>query len=248
MQRYRGSAPTDDQPASRPFAASWAIALALGAVAGCGGATEVRPLSATTPLERGALGPFTVSLTLVARSDRDREASAAWLEQGLEERRATQLAEYRVLSVDEMGWIALHRDAREERRARRPTGATVQHFDAPVVLDNADEPSEREEVVLVLYPLPWFRPRSLIEERMVERSEEYRGLAGLARKYFVLASEDRVGGLYLWRDRESAEAYYDEAWRARVTERYGRPPEISRFEVVGVDAAPSFATAEAAHE
>jgi hypothetical protein len=32
----------------------------------------------------------------------------------------------------------------------------------------------------------------------------------------------------------------NDAWRARVVERYGRAPEITRFDVLGVDAAPSF--------
>ena len=92
----------------------------------------------------------------------------------------------------------------------------------------------------MLSPLPWFRPRGLVERRMVARAPEYLGLPGLARKYFVLASEARVGGLYLWRDEASARAYFDDAWRARVVERYGRAPEITRFDVLGVDAAPSF--------
>lgn len=61
------------------------------------------------------------------------------------------------------------------------------------------------------------------------------------RKYFVLASGDRVGGMYLWEDASLADAYYDAAWHQRVVARYGAEPEMLRFIVLGVDA-PTFTT------
>jgi hypothetical protein len=206
-------------------------------LAGCGGATSVRALDGTTPLTRGALGPFTATITLVPREGRDHDACRARLESG---RSRGALAEYRVVSDARIGWIRLHRNALDTPSADLPPGATVERLDAPVVIDNGQPPSGREVVVLVLLPLPWFRPRGLVERRMVERAPEYQGLDGLARKYFVLASEARVGGLYLWRDEASARAYFDDAWRARVTARYGRAPEVVRFDVLARDVAPSF--------
>jgi Putative mono-oxygenase ydhR len=59
----------------------------------------------------------------------------------------------------------------------------------------------------------------------------YQGLRGLVRKYY-LRSEDgrRVGGIYLWETRASAEAVYSVEWKARVKQLYGAEPEISWFE------------------
>ena len=205
-------------------------------LAGCG-ATTVQSLDGTTPLTRGALGPFSATLTLLPREGRSVDDCRARLNAG---RSRDTLAEYRVISEDHMGWIRLHRNSTEASGVVSRPGATVTRFDAPVVIDNAQAITGHEGVYLVLSPLPWFRPRGLVERRMVARAPEYLGLPGLARKYFVLASEARVGGLYLWRDEASARAYFDDAWRARVVERYGRAPEITRFDVLGVDAAPSF--------
>ena len=70
---------------------------------------------------------------------------------------------------------------------------------------------------------------------MVARVPEYTDLVGLSRKYFVLASGDRVGGIYLWQDDAAAESLYDEVWRAQIRERYGSDPEVTRFAVLGVD-------------
>ena len=77
-----------------------------------------------------------------------------------------------------------------------------------------------------------FRPP---ERWTVERATEvYRSTApkyldtpGLVRKHYVLHDGgERSGGIYLWRTRADAEACFDDAWRATVTEKYGTPPEV----------------------
>jgi hypothetical protein len=75
----------------------------------------------------------------------------------------------------------------------------------------------------------------LPERWTVERAAEvYRSTApkylhtpGLVRKHYVLHDGgERSGGIYLWRSRADAEACFDAAWRAAVTEKYGTPPEV----------------------
>ncbi len=41
-----------------------------------------------------------------------------------------------------------------------------------------------------------------------------------------------LGGVYQWSSRQAAEHFYDEAWRARVTQRFGAPPEIEYVEAL----------------
>ena len=60
---------------------------------------------------------------------------------------------------------------------------------------------------------------------------KYRGLAGLARKYYLFDAAAGIGGgCYLWESREAAEAFYDDAWKRFITKRYGAEPRISYFE------------------
>jgi hypothetical protein len=60
---------------------------------------------------------------------------------------------------------------------------------------------------------------------------KYRSLDGLVRKYYLFNPDESVaGGVYLWRDRASAEKAYDAAWRKMIEERYGAKPTVSYFE------------------
>ncbi len=47
-----------------------------------------------------------------------------------------------------------------------------------------------------------------------------------------LRSEDgtKLGGVYWWRDRSSAEAKYNDGWILGVTKKYGAPPVIEWFD------------------
>ena len=60
---------------------------------------------------------------------------------------------------------------------------------------------------------------------------KYQNVPGLLRKYYLLGDEGRVGGgVYLWENRDAADALYDEAWRTGLESRYGHPPMIEYFE------------------
>jgi hypothetical protein len=79
-------------------------------------------------------------------------------------------------------------------------------------------------------------PRRLSDESIREifdrTSQNYLGVPGLIRKYY-LVSEDRrtIGGCYLWETKEDAERIYTPEWRKFVVERYGGPePTVTFFE------------------
>ncbi len=72
-------------------------------------------------------------------------------------------------------------------------------------------------------------------DKMAEVSEAnaplYEGMPGLVRKYYVSTDGgSSVGGIYLWEDRASAEACWNDAWRERVTGAYGSEPTITWFD------------------
>lgn len=85
---------------------------------------------------------------------------------------------------------------------------TVVEFDLPVTL-NRDEAREV------------FRSTAPI----------YLGCPGLIFKTYILGSDGRkAGGVYVWDSREAAERAYDDAWRARVRQRYGVDPTVKYFD------------------
>ncbi len=102
--------------------------------------------------------------------------------------------------------------------------------------------------VTVIFPTPEGATLKNITEAFRSTTPRYEGLPGLIRKYYLFDPELGVGGgVYLWEDRAQAEAFYNNAWRARLTEKYGVPPKISFFESpVIIDNALKTVTVEAA--
>lgn len=56
----------------------------------------------------------------------------------------------------------------------------------------------------------------------------YLEIPGLLRKYFI-GNDCRAGGIYEWRSRADAEAFYTEAWRRRISDTYGTELRIEWY-------------------
>ncbi len=102
--------------------------------------------------------------------------------------------------------------------------------------------------VTVNFPAPEGATLESITEAFRSTTPQYEGLPGLIRKYYLFDPESgAAGGVYLWEDRAQAEAFYNDAWRARLTEKYSAPPVINFFESpVIIDNALETVTVEAA--
>jgi hypothetical protein len=101
-----------------------------------------------------------------------------------------------------------------------------------IALAFAGAPAAAEPVaVLVAVPVPKGMPRAQLEALFRQSVPEYAKLPGLVRKYYTIGDDGRAGGLYLWSSRASAEAWYNEAWKADVQRRWGAPAAVSYFDV-----------------
>ncbi len=90
-----------------------------------------------------------------------------------------------------------------------------------------------DRVIVAIVRFPLDPPVSADEAKsMFETSApNYTNLPGLMRKHYLHTDDGSVGGgVYLWENRASAEAVYTDAWRERLTERYGAPPIVEYFE------------------
>jgi hypothetical protein len=69
------------------------------------------------------------------------------------------------------------------------------------------------------------------KELFAASAPKFRGVPGLARKYYLLSEDGRTaGGVYLWESRAAAEALYTPEWKKSIEDRYGSPPTITYFE------------------
>jgi hypothetical protein len=57
----------------------------------------------------------------------------------------------------------------------------------------------------------------------------FRQVPGLIRKQFIYAEDGWAGGVYLWKSRADAEAFYTGPWLEGIRERYGMDPQIKYF-------------------
>jgi heme-degrading monooxygenase HmoA len=86
-------------------------------------------------------------------------------------------------------------------------------------------------VAVVRFPLPASMSADDAREGFEASAPRFQAMPGLLRKHYLRAEDGSVGGgVYLWESREAAEACYDDAFRARVKERYGDEPVIEIFE------------------
>ena len=86
-------------------------------------------------------------------------------------------------------------------------------------------------VTLVTFPMAGRAPPDPAAQRRLfeQTAPAYRGVPGLVRKYFI-GNAERAGGIYEWRRRTDAEAWFTDEWRARMQASYGALPVVEYFD------------------
>jgi hypothetical protein len=82
---------------------------------------------------------------------------------------------------------------------------------------------------IVMIKTPPSISRRQIDEAMQDAIPLYQKIPGLVRKYFIV-NADSFGGMYLWKDKAAADAWYDDGWRARVKAQFGTDPTLIFFD------------------
>jgi hypothetical protein len=82
---------------------------------------------------------------------------------------------------------------------------------------------------LVVVKTPPGVTRAMIEAGFAKAVPLYQKIPGLIRKYFTV-NETGFGGMYLWKSRAAAEAWFTPEWRARSKSTYGVEPELIYFD------------------
>ena len=92
-------------------------------------------------------------------------------------------------------------------------------------------PAHAPVITLVRFTVTGPTPTGAVLRELLERTApRYATIPGLVRKWF-LGGEGRAGGLYEWRSRAAAEAWFDARWHCEMRERYGAEPTIEWFDV-----------------
>lgn len=84
-------------------------------------------------------------------------------------------------------------------------------------------------VGIVRFPLPPDMTAAQAKGVFEASVPQFKDRPGLLQKHYLFA-QGQGGGVYLWKDRKSAEACYDAAFRAQLKEITGQEPKIELFE------------------
>ena len=97
--------------------------------------------------------------------------------------------------------------------------------------DTASSAKPAPVVVIVRIAKPWYAPKPLVVKSMRDTIPTYARLPGLAFKAYSLEQgSGDYGGLYYWRDRSIAQAWFSTAWYDRVRKERGTKPNVRFFE------------------
>jgi hypothetical protein len=88
---------------------------------------------------------------------------------------------------------------------------------------------DKPVATIVVIKTPPGITRPMLDAGFKQALPVYEKIPGLIRKYFIV-NEGSFGGMYLWKDRASAEAWYSDAWRAKAKATYGSDPQLTYFD------------------
>jgi len=88
---------------------------------------------------------------------------------------------------------------------------------------------DRLVAVMVIAKIPAGASRAKVEEGILASVPTYQNIPGLIRKTFTV-NEDSYGGMYVWANRATAEAWFTPEFVARVKARTGAEPQIIYFD------------------
>lgn len=87
--------------------------------------------------------------------------------------------------------------------------------------------------VLVTFRVPSGASRAQIQQGMANSAPTDKSAAGLVREYFIVAGDEKLGAICLWKDRKLAEAWYKEhpVWRSVVPKSTELHADFAYFDV-----------------
>jgi hypothetical protein len=89
-------------------------------------------------------------------------------------------------------------------------------------------------VTVVSFAVAGPPPSTAALRELLERTApRYRAVPGLLRKLYV-GADGIGGGVYEWRSRADAEAWFDARWHAQMRAAYGVEPQVEWFDVACV--------------
>jgi heme-degrading monooxygenase HmoA len=114
-----------------------------------------------------------------------------------------------------------------------PVFAAVASVTAVVPVAAQGTPPSTPVVAVVKVPMPWYAPRALVVSKMRDTVPQYAKQPGLVYKMFSVGqTEKQFGGIYFWKSRSDAQAWFNRAWFERVEKERGAKGDVRMFDAL----------------
>jgi heme-degrading monooxygenase HmoA len=107
--------------------------------------------------------------------------------------------------------------------------ATVAILMTAPVAAMAEDASDKV-VVIVAIPTPPGATDAVLKAEFDKAAPRYQQIPGLIRKYFTTGN-GKFGGVYYWSSKAAADAWFNDAWKARVAATYHAPADVTYYTV-----------------
>lgn len=93
-----------------------------------------------------------------------------------------------------------------------------------------------QTLVITKVKKPWYAWRSLVAGKMKKSFPEYQAIDGLDEKFYCFTEDHNLfGGIYFWKTRAQAEAWFTESWFARTEKTYGLRGIAKYFQIEKIE-------------
>ena len=123
----------------------------------------------------------------------------------------------------------------ERVKQERGAAANVRVVEVVLALDNTPggtpaNANSAAVATMVEIPIPAGVGKERIAQGYAAAVPSFQKVPGLLRKYFITTDDGKFGGIYIWKDEASANAWFTPAWRDRVLKEYGQPASLEWFD------------------
>lgn len=112
------------------------------------------------------------------------------------------------------------------------TGKTLESKEV-ITKTDPDTTNKVTWITITKVKKPWFAWRGLVSSRMEKSLPEYQAIPGLEEKFYSFwEGSDRFGGIYFWRNRSDADAWFQASWFERIEKQYGEKGIVNSYSIV----------------
>jgi heme-degrading monooxygenase HmoA len=108
--------------------------------------------------------------------------------------------------------------------------------DTPTSVSLNTDSFSSQTIVITKVKKPWYAWRSLVAGKMKKSFPEYQAIDGLDEKFYCFTEDHNLfGGVYFWKTRAHAEAWFTESWFARTEKTYGLRGIAEYFQIEKIE-------------